>query len=298
MTPPTALGGPIDLSTTLLSGQVFHWNSMPDGSWNGLIGDHAVRVSEKNQTLVLHQGDPEKVARHFALDHPLEEISAAFPNEPLSQAALAACRGMRILRQPRWECTATFITSSMKQVSHIRGMSLAIREKFGTPVAASSVNAYPHFSVLAPASESDLRHCGLGYRAANLLATARLLDNGQLDLDAIASQPTARLRRSLQDLPGIGVKVANCILLFAYERLDSVPIDTWIHRILLTMRNGRKGTASQLAAYARRRLGPYAGYVQQYLFHHARTQKRRPSSRPVQNSIVNSILSSSPPIAR
>jgi N-glycosylase/DNA lyase len=239
-----------------------------------LIGDHAVRVSEKNQTLVLLQGDPENVARHFALDHPLEKIYAAFPDEPLSQAALAACRGMRILRQPRWECTATFITSSMKQVSHICGMSLAIREKFGLPVAGSPVNAYPHFSTLARASESDLRACGLGYRAANLLATARLLDSGQINLDAISTQPTARLRETLQTLPGIGVKVANCILLFAYERLDSVPIDTWIHRILLAMRNGRKGTPAQLAAYARRRLGPYAGYVQQYLFHHARSQKR------------------------
>lgn len=280
MTPPTALGGPIDLSTTLLSGQVFHWNRLPDGSWSGLIGDHAVRVSEKNQALILHQGDMEKVARHFALDHPLEKIYAAFPNEPLSQAALAACRGMRILRQPSWECVATFITSSMKQVSHIRGMSLAIREKFGTPVAASSVNAYPHFSVLARASETDLRNCGLGYRAANLLKTAQALAEGRCDLDAIASQPTARLRSSLQTLPGVGVKVANCILLFAYERLDCVPIDTWIHRILLAMRKGRDGTPRQLAAYARRRLGPYGGYVQQYLFHHARTLKRRTASMP------------------
>lgn len=272
------MSSPIDLASTLQSGQVFHWNPHPDGSWSGLIGDHPVRVSEKNQTLVLHQGDPSKVASHFALDHPLEKIYAAFPDEPLSQAALAACRGIRILRQPRWECVATFITSSMKQVSHIRGMSLAIRKKFAPSVAVSPVDAYPHFSILARASESDLRDCGLGYRAANLLKTAQALDTGQLDLDALAAQPTARLRRSLETLPGVGVKVANCILLFAYERLDCVPIDTWIHRILLSMRNGREGTPGQLAAYARRRLGPYGGYVQQYLFHHARSRKRPPAS--------------------
>ena len=270
----THLGGPIDLATTLQSGQVFHWNPLPDGLWSGLIGDHAVTVSEKNRQLILSKGDPRLVSRHFALDHPLEKIYAAFPDEPLSQASLAACRGMRILRQPHWECVATFITSSMKQVSHIRGMSLAIREKFGTPVEGSSIHAYPHFSVLARASESALRDCGLGYRAANLLATARLLDSGQIDLDAVSAQPTSRLRETLQTLPGVGVKVANCILLFAYERLDSVPIDTWIHRILLEMRNGRSGTPRQLATYARRRLGPYGGYVQQYLFHHARSLKR------------------------
>lgn len=270
----TELAGPIDLVKTLLSGQVFHWNRRADGSWSGLIGDELVVVSEKNGQLVLHQGPADRVAHHFALDHPLEKIYAAFPEEPMSQSALAACRGLRILRQPRWECTAAFITSSMKQVAHIRSMSLAIRQQFGEAVEGSEINAYPAFEVLAKATEPTLRACGLGYRAGNLLKTARLLANGAIDLEGIAKQPTARLRQTLQMLPGVGVKVANCILLFAYERLDAVPIDTWIHRILLAMRKGRDGSPAVLAAYARRRLGPYAGYVQQYLFHHARMMKR------------------------
>jgi N-glycosylase/DNA lyase len=270
----TNLGGPINLDQTLLSGQVFHWTRRADGSWSGLLGNEAIVVSEKNGQLVLHQGPADRVAHHFALDHPLEEIYAAFPEEPMSQSALSASRGLRILRQPRWECTAAFITSSMKQVAHIRSMSLAIRSRFGEAVEGSEINAYPAFDVLAKATESALRDCGLGYRAENLLKTARLLADGTIDLEAIAKQPTARLRQTLQMLPGVGVKVANCILLFAYERLDAVPIDTWIHRILLAMRKGRDGKPSVLAAYARRRLGPYAGYVQQYLFHHARMAKR------------------------
>jgi N-glycosylase/DNA lyase len=264
----------IDLEKTLLSGQVFHWNRRADGSWIGLIGDEAVAVSEKDQNLLVHRGTAEHVVHHFALDHPLDEIYAAFPDEPLSQSALAACRGMRILRQPRWECTATFITSSMKQVAHIRAMSLAIRGRFGAAVEGSEINAYPPFEVLAKVSEASLRGCGLGYRAENLLKTAKLLAEGRVDLEDIAKLQTPKLRQTLQTLPGVGVKVANCILLFAYERLDAVPIDTWIHRILLAMRKGRKGTPAQLAAYARRRLGPYAGYVQQYLFHYARMAKR------------------------
>jgi hypothetical protein len=166
---------------TLQSGQVFHWNQRADGSWSGLISNHAVTVSEKNRQLVLFEGDPRLVARYFALDHPLEEIYPAFPDEPLSQSALAACRGMRILRQPRWECVATFITSSMKQVSHIRGMSLAIRSCFGQAVQGSEINAYPAFEVLAKATEPSLRDCGLGYRAENLLKTAQRLADGTID---------------------------------------------------------------------------------------------------------------------
>ena len=273
----TPFSARIDLAATLQSGQVFHWNQNADASWSGLIGSMPVRVSEKNRCLVVHEGDHGTIARHFALDHPLEQIAAAFPNDPMSQAALSACEGMRILRQPRWECTATFITSSMKQVAHIRSMSLAIRERIGTRPEGSKIQAYPSFEKLAGSTESVLRDCGLGYRAANLLQTARILAEDKLNLDTIAKQKTPMLRKSLTTLPGVGVKVANCILLFAYERLDAVPIDTWIHRILLTMRGGRHGTATELANYARRRLGPYAGYVQQYLFHHARSLKRAKS---------------------
>jgi len=268
----------IALAATLQSGQVFHWHPNADGSWSGLIDSMPVRVAEKKRRLVVMEGDPDVIARHFALDHPLDEIAAAFPRDPMSQDALSACEGMRILRQPRWECTATFITSSMKQVAHIRSMSLAIRKRFGTQVEGSAVQAYPSFDVLAKASENSLRDCGLGYRAGNLLKTARMLAEGELCLDALSKQRTPTLRKSLTTLPGVGVKVANCILLFAYERLDAVPIDTWIHRILLAMRGGRDGTPTELARYARRRLGPYAGYVQQYLFHHARSLKKAKSA--------------------
>ena len=262
------LAGPISLDLTLRSGQVFHWECLKDGSWAGLIGDRFVKVKERAGILETDRRDAEIVRHYFALNHPLEEIYEAFPTDPLSQESLQMCRGLRILRQPRWECLATFITSSMKQVAHIRAMSLAIRKSFGRPVGKAF--AYPAPEVIARADEASLRACGLGYRAPHLIATARTISDGGIDLEALAGLETADLRRALTGLPGVGVKVANCVLLFAYERLDAVPIDVWIHRVLLAMRRGRGGTASQLASYARRRLGPYAGYVQQYLFHRAR----------------------------
>lgn len=266
---------PRELDVTLESGQVFHWQKLAPGHWRGLIGARLADVRATGDALVSNA--PQDLLRHyFALDHPMEDIYAAFPDDPLSRAALASCRGMRILRQPRWECLATFITSSMKQVTHIRAMSLAIRERFGTPVVGSEVNAYPTPAALGEVSEGDLRACGLGYRAPNLLATARRVASGAFDPEAAASLSTPALRKALCGLPGVGVKVANCVLLFAYERLDAVPIDVWIARVLLAMRRGRRGTASQMARYARRRLGPRAGYVQQYLFHHARVSTKSP----------------------
>ena len=264
--------GPLSLDLTLRSGQVFHWDRQTDCSWTGLLGDQPVRVSEEDGGLRVHTGDAELVRNYFSLDHPLEKIYADFPADPLSAEALKLCHGLRIIRQPRWECLATFITSSMKQVAHIRAMSLAIRRSFGREVEFGWT--YPRPADLAAFDEEKLKACGLGYRARNLLGTAQMVDGGEIDLDAISELETPELRERLVRLPGVGVKVANCVLLFAYERLDAVPIDVWIHRVLIAMRRGRGGTASQLARYARKKLGPYAGYVQQYLFHRARVSSK------------------------
>lgn len=265
-----------DLRLTLTSGQVFHW--APDGdAWSGLIDAMPARVRPCPGGLEILQGDARRIARYLALDHPLGEIYATFPGDEFSQAALVACRGLRIIRQPRWECLATFLTSSMKQVSHIRAMSLALRERFGNPVEGSKVAAYPRPEVLAKASEAKLRACGLGFRAPNLRATARAVADGRVDLDAIAGMETDRAREELCRLPGVGRKIANCALLFGYERLDAVPVDVWIARVVRAMHGD--GRLLELEAMSQKQFGLYAGYVQQYLFHHARVSKTLPGQR-------------------
>jgi 3-methyladenine DNA glycosylase/8-oxoguanine DNA glycosylase/tetratricopeptide (TPR) repeat protein len=284
------LGGYIDLDYTLTSGQVFHWNRLDDGSWRGLIDDEVAIVSEKDGQLVLHQGSSDRIAHYFSLDQPLDEIYKTFPDFILCQVSLEACQGLRILRQPHWECIATFITSSMKYAPHIRTMSLAIRERFGKPVMDSEINAYPSFEDLAKAPEEALRKCGLGYRAENLLKTARLLADGKLDLETIGRLPTSEISRILQTLPGISERIANCILLYSYDRLDVVPIDLHTNRLLYYMRNGSPdeltvyaGLSSGLAG---RQFGPYAGYVGRYTEEFARRLPREGEFLPSPPSII------------
>jgi N-glycosylase/DNA lyase len=262
-----------DLRLTLASGQVFHWQ--PDGdAWLGLIGAAPVRVEQRGGKLHLSRGSAALVARYFALDHPLRDIYATFPSDDFSRAALDAYRGLRIIRQPRWECLATFLTSAMKQVSHIRAMSLALRARFGEPVAKFPLATYPAPEVLARADEAEIRACGLGFRAPNLRKTAQWIAEGRVDLDALAGMETERAMEELCRLPGVGRKIANCVLLFAYERLDAVPVDVWIARVARSMSGG--GSLEELEAFSRERFGLYAGYVQQYLFHHARVSKTLP----------------------
>jgi N-glycosylase/DNA lyase len=165
----------------------------------------------------------------------------------------------------------------MKKVAHIRQISLHLREMYGDCVTGSPISAYPTPERLAQLTEEDLRECRLGFRAKGLLGTARAVASGAIDLAALAGKSTEEARMALCELPGVGRKVANCVLLFAYERLDAVPVDVWISRILQAMRR-RKSTNLQLEEFSGRRFGLYAGYVQQYLFHHARVTRTLPGT--------------------
>jgi N-glycosylase/DNA lyase len=268
-----------DLELTLGCGQVFHWQRDGDG-WVGAVEDVPVYVEQRGDELLVSNGAADLARHYFALDHPLGEISASFPTDPAMEEAAQFCRGMRIIRQPAWECVATFITSSMKQVAHIAQISHVMRQRFGKPLGDGDrgVFAYPTPSCLAALSEADLRACSLGYRAKNLLGAARIVADGEVNLDAIRSLDDEAARAELCRLPGVGPKVANCALLFAYERLRAFPIDVWIERVLreLYFRRKRNVTASRLRDFAATYFGDYGGYAQQYLFHHARrTWKRR-----------------------
>jgi len=267
----------INLRATLECGQVFHWRERTDGAWEGLAGERRAVVRENGGRLEVLAGDGDTVAAYFALDHDLEAIYAGFPRDATMLAALDFCRGLRIIRQPAWECLATFITSSMKQVTHIRQMSHALRARFGRTVRGADLRTYPAPAVLASASEEDLRACGLGYRAKNLRATAQRVASGEADLDAWRQLDDDALRAALCALPGVGRKVANCVMLFGFERAGAFPVDTWIARIMRDhyWRGRKKPTPAAIERRLAGRFGPHAGYAQQYLFHHARMTQRR-----------------------
>lgn len=277
-----------DLEKTLDSGQVFHWEKAGDG-FVGAIGDLPVYVEENSSVLKVRFGGPparsprrplpKVIKRYFALDHPLAEICGSFPKDPVMSAARDFCRGLRIIRQPKWECLATFICSSMKQVAHIRQISLALRKRFGEQRRIGDQLVYTFASPqrLAQASEKELRDCKLGYRAKNLRATARRVSSGRADLDAWSTLSDTELRKQLCALPGVGPKIANCVMLFAYERLRAFPIDVWIERVLKQhyFSGRKKMSAQRLRQFSETYFGEHGGYAQQYLFHHARMNGRR-----------------------
>src|SRR6201993_4350523 len=181
----------LDLAMTLDSGQVFHWDRAGNG-FVGTIGDCAVYIEKRANFLTARKSrrqldglKPSSLRRlvtnYFALDHPLVDICASFPNDPIMNEARDFCRGLRIIRQPKWECLATFICSSIKQVAHIRQISLALRKRFGEQrrIGGAVLYTFPSAQRIARASEKQLRECALGYRARHLRATAQLVSSAE-----------------------------------------------------------------------------------------------------------------------
>lgn len=219
--------------------------------------------------------------RYLGLDLDLDGVVATFPDDAPMRASCAACQGLRLLRQPVWECLASFICSSTKQIVQIQQIVSLLCERHGVPVPVPEFHAeayaFPTVSAIAGCTERHLRDCKLGFRAPYLLSTAQMLESEAVSLEAIEGLETPAAREVLMGFPGVGRKVADCVLLFGYGRQDAFPVDVWVQKALqrLYFEGKRRRTIRQLLEFSARHFGPYAGYAQQYLFQYARSHLGR-----------------------
>jgi N-glycosylase/DNA lyase len=196
------------------------------------------------------------------------------------RTAVAACRGLRLLRQDPWECLASFILSSTKQIVQIQQIVAVLCERFGAPLVVPPghppVYSFPTPDRLAAASEAELRACKMGFRAPNLRATAQAVAKGSINLNSLHTRTADEARRELVNLPGVGNKIANCVLLFAYGFQEAFPVDVWILKALRHLYfPKRRPRPRRLLRFTATHFGPNAGYAQQYLFHYMRQRSRK-----------------------
>jgi len=260
----------MDLDATLTSGQSFSWKRTTLGHWRGWI--------DGRPCLVWRQGDAlravgaglnrEAVSAYFNLDQDFDAITASFPDDPWLVKAQDFAPGLRILRQDPWETLCNFICSSLKQIVQIEQINHELRRVFGNEIGAG-LHSFPDAARLSLATEAKLRTCRLGFRARHLYVAARQIASSEVSLDRIAQLPTADAREQLMRIQGVGEKVANCILLFAYGRAEAFPIDVWVERVLrrLYFHNNPRVKHERLRAFADTHFGPNRGYAQQFLFH-------------------------------
>jgi N-glycosylase/DNA lyase len=270
-----------DLEATLTSGQVFRWRLRERG-WEGVIGTRWVRLAGGRDAIVVEAASPTAVwdglREYLQLDVDLGAVLAAFPPDAPMRAAIAACRGLRLLRQDPWECLASFVLSSTKQIVQIQQIIALMCERYGQPVAVPPGHApefgFPTPERIAACTEAELRGCKAGFRAGYLRATAQRLASGEVHLAGLARLPLAEARGCLMGLPGVGRKVADCVLLFACGFQQAFPIDVWVDRALRQLYFPRRRMSpARLREFSERHFGPYAGYAQQYLFHYMRTMR-------------------------
>lgn len=269
-----------DLDATLTSGQAFRWRKEGD-SWDGVIGNRWIRLQSRGDsiTALSHCSDEawNWLANYLQVQTDLNAILAGFPNDDAMRSASAACRGLRLLRQDPWECLASFILSSTKQIVQIQQIIAILCQRFGEPLPVppgyAPAYAFPIPERLAAATELELRNCKMGFRAPYLLAAARRVTEGRLVLSHLAQMPVADARNQLLDLPGVGPKIADCVLLFAYDFPSAFPIDVWVMKALRKLYfPRRKPSPSRLQRFTETYFGQNAGYAQQYLFHYMRTR--------------------------
>lgn len=258
---------PFDLDLTLGCGQVFRWEKEGEW-WAGIVENHSIRVRQVGRTIEWTGADEKFIIRYFHLDFDLPRVLTLIDRDPLIHEAIGKCRGLRIIRQPAWECLASYICATYSNIPRIKGQIRAISKEFGAPLPKGGGFAFPSPDTLALRDDCDLRLCGLGYRAPYLCRSAAAISSDPGWASRLHRLDEEDARRELMMLPGVGPKVADCVLLFAFQKYRSFPVDVWIKRILSAHypRAGPFTTYESARRFAQTHFGAYAGYAQEYLF--------------------------------
>ncbi len=269
-----------DLAATLTSGQAFRWRER-DGGWESIVNGCWIRLRQADDAIVAHTAIPmsewDWLSDYLQSQIDLSSVLLSFPDDEPMRLAVTACRGLRLLRQEPWECLASFILSSTKQIVQIQQIVALLCERFGAPVVVPAGHepafAFPAAERLAACAEHDLRGCKMGFRAPNLLRTAKMIAAGEVNLQSLHTWPLDKARNELLKLPGVGNKIANCVLLFAYGFQQAFPVDVWVMKALRELYfPKRRASIKRIERFACTHFGANAGYAQQYLFHYMRTR--------------------------
>lgn len=251
------------------NGQSFRFLPCGENAYEGVAYGRYLRVEKAGTGVRLYPCTPqdfETVWKHyFDLERDYAALFADCEDEALRQGILYGY-GLRVLNQQPFETLVSFIVSANNNVKRIRGILGQICKLCGEPFSFEGKTWYrfPNPASLSNLSEKDLAGCGSGYRAPYIKGAAHMVAKG-FPLDALRHMEYSAAKKELRKLPGVGPKVADCVLLFSLGFSDAFPADVWIKRVM-NGHYGFSGNDKQIYEFARERFGPYAGIAQQYLF--------------------------------
>jgi len=262
-------------------GQCFRWKAEEDGSYTGVAYGKILNVKSDAEkgTVVLNntnRSDFEKIwYSYFDFGRDYGKIKEVLSKDEVLKEAIQHGQGIRILNQEPWEIIISFIISANNNIPRISKSIDRLSEMFGEPLECAGKNCYsfPDATQLAKADIEQISLCGTGYRYKYIYQTARMIAQGEVDLDRISELKLEEARKELLKLPGVGPKVADCIMLFAMQKHDSYPVDVWVKRVTEHYYIHQEVSMKQIQEFARDKFAGLAGFAQQYLFYYARGQK-------------------------
>ncbi len=249
-----------DLEKTAESGQVFRAYNKDNSKWVFMSRDKRITLDQNEDYESIIRKDP-FWREYFDLNRDYEAVRQK-AEEFEDRFMISACKagaGIRMLKQDPWEMLISFIISQRKSIPAIRTSIERLCEKYGRKM--DGFYAFPEPEALADADEAGLVACALGYRVEYVRDAARKVAYGEMDLNALYQSDDEELTAALKSVKGVGDKVANCIMLFAYGRTARVPVDVWVKRIIEEDYAGQDPFA---------KYGEYAGIMQQYAFYYKR----------------------------
>ncbi|MGQ9506426.1 MAG: DNA-3-methyladenine glycosylase family protein [Candidatus Bathycorpusculaceae bacterium] len=280
---------PLDLDVTLCCGQAFRWDKHGEW-WYGAVEGKVLKIRQIGSVLEFENADAGFVKNYFGLNDDLLNILSKISKDEYIKKAVKRFNGLRIIRQNPWECLISYICATYKNISAIKQMLLNISKKFGEEIRFEGKKFYtfPTPERLTKATTQELASCGLGYRVKYVSETAKKVYENHFDLEGLRKMTYGEARKELLKFKGVGLKVADCVLLFSLGKLEAFPVDVWIKRVIIKHyanhfqkefreEISRKKSLSsseyeRLNLFGRKYFGEFAGYAQEYLYHHERTR--------------------------
>ncbi|NWG10322.1 8-oxoguanine DNA glycosylase [Candidatus Bathyarchaeota archaeon] len=280
---------PFNLDVTLCCGQAFRWDKQGEW-WYGIVGRNVFKIRQINDKLEFENVDTRFVRDYFGLNDDLSKILSEISRDTHIKRAIDTFYGLRILHQNPWECLISYVCATYKNIQAIKQMLLNLSRRFGEKICFDEYKFYsfPIAQKLAKAKLQELVACGLGYRAKYVSETAKMICENGFELESLGELGYEQARKELLNFSGVGLKVADCVLLFSLGKSEAFPIDVWIKRAvlkhysnhfpnkfikkILDKQSLNDSEYRKLSLFGRKYFGEYAGYAQEYLYHYERTQ--------------------------
>lgn len=267
------------LRQTFDCGQCFRWERIGEETYIGVAMERVLCVSQSGDEVVFHKTSREDFdgiwADYFDLHTDYSEIKKTLSADTVLKEAIAHGGGIRILRQDLWECVVSFIISASNNIPRIKKIIDSFCRNFGEEISymGKTYYSFPTAEKTASLTREDISIIKAGFRDKYILAAADIFAHGRTDAENLKKLSAPDAKQKLTEIPGVGSKVADCVLLFGLNKTESFPVDVWIKRIVEHCYFDEPQSKEIISDFAKKRFAELGGYAQQYLFYWARENK-------------------------